>query len=169
MRKSPNDEFRHPGRRRHRISLWTLLAPAALVAVIFALFSALGSSCLLKECASEKADSSKETPARQAEAEKRKAKPFLFDKQGKLKKRWRVREGQNAENIARDFELTFDELKACNPQVLDFRQLSAGQFLQVDHKYCKGATVDDAGAVVDPTAGTPAEVASGGAAGKNAE
>jgi hypothetical protein len=150
-----------PQRRRRRLSVWTVLAPAALVAVVVLLFSALGSSCAFKDCGADKAAVAGDTPAEEALAAKRKAKPQLYAKDGKLKPRWKVREGQSAQAIADDFELTMTELRACNPQILDFRQIRPGQFVQVDHKHCKGAEPADAGAEVDPEAGTPAEVAAG--------
>lgn len=155
-------------RPRRRLSVWSLLAPAALVAVVMLTFSALGDSCVFKDCGAKEATAS-DTPAEEALAAKREERPELYTKDGRLKPRWKVREGQSAQNIADDFELTIEELKACNPQILDIRQLQAGEFVQVNHKYCKGAQPADAGAVVDPSAGTPAEVASGADGGKRAD
>jgi len=142
-----------------------VLAPAALVVTVVLLGSALGGACLTG-CDEDKAAATTaqdKTTAELREKGKRKEKPYLFAGDGSLKKRWKVREGQSAQEIADDFELTLEELKACNPDVLDIRQLSAGQFLQVDQKYCDGATTAGTGAVVDPGAGTPGEAAAGGA------
>lgn len=145
-------------RRRPRWSLWTLLAPAALVVVIVMVAGSLGSSCVLKDCKDDSKASTGNTPAETKAKKKRQDEPQLYEADGSLKKRWKVREGQSAQEIADDFELTLEELKACNSKtVLDIRQIRPGQFLQVDHKYCKGATTGDAGAVVDPEAGTPGE------------
>lgn len=155
----PPDDPQRPPRRRY--SPWTLLAPAALLVVVIMSFSALGSSCVFKECGPDATKAAAgSTPAEEAVKTKKQEKPYLFGKDGELKPRWKVREGQSAQEIAEDFDLTIEELKACNPHVIDIRQLRTGQFLHVEHKRCKGAKPKDAGAIVDPSAGTPAEISS---------
>ena len=49
--------FATPPRRRRRFSIWTVLAPVAVLVLWVSFFSALGGSCIFKECADAKESS----------------------------------------------------------------------------------------------------------------
>jgi LysM repeat protein len=120
-----------PLRPRRRFSFWTLLAPAALIVVVIMTFSAVGKSCAFKDC-DEPAAETKAEPAKKATAKKggKKAKP---------RKRYRIQSGDTLQEIAMRFDLSEEDLKACNSGVFDFRNLQVGRFLHVDKKRCDGA------------------------------
>ncbi|MCW2925028.1 MAG: LysM domain [Thermoleophilia bacterium] len=147
-------------RRRRRFSVWTILAPAAVIVLFVAFFSALGQSCIFKECAKSKSSDSSTADS----ADKRNSVP----RGGRSK----VKAGDSLGSIAARYELTEEELKACNPKV-DPQSLQPGQYLRVAAIDCEDADRAAVGANPDPLAGdtsaagaakTPAPEANGTAA-----
>lgn len=128
-------------RRRRRFSAWTVIAPAAAIILWVSFFSALGKSCIFKECAGEK-DKGSETASDGS------------DKRNKLPRdaRAKVKSGDTLGTLAARFDLTEEELKACNPLV-DPQSLQPGQFLVVSAINCEDADKAAAGANPDPLAG----------------
>ncbi len=127
-------------RRRRRYSVWTLLAPAAAVILWISFFSALGQSCVFKECSDDK-DASANTVN---EGDERNDVP----RGGKAK----VKSGDSLGSIATRFKLTEEELKACNPLV-DPQALQPDTFLLVSAVDCEEADKAETGANPDPLAG----------------
>lgn len=127
-------------RRRRRYSVWTLLAPAAAVILWISFFSALGKSCIFKECADAK-DTGAQTVD---EGDERNDVP----RGGKAK----VKAGDSLGSIATRFKLTEEELKACNPLV-DPQTLQPNTFLVVSAVDCEDADKAETGANPDPLAG----------------
>lgn len=103
-------------------------------------FSALGKSCVFKECADAK-DTGSETAA---EGDDRNDVP----RGGKAK----VKAGDSLGSIATRFKLTEEELKACNPLV-DPQTLQPDTFLLVSAVDCEDADKAETGANPDPLAG----------------
>lgn len=139
----PEDRARSyasPPRRRRPYSVWTLLAPAAAVILWISFFSALGKSCVFKECADAK-DTGAQTVN---EGDERNDVP----KGGKAK----IKNGDTFGSIATRFDLTEEELKACNPLV-DPQALQPNQFLLVSSVDCEEADKAETGANPDPLAG----------------
>lgn len=142
MATPPDDRSRSyaaPTRRRRRFSAWTILAPAAAIILWVSFFSALGKSCVFKECADAK-DNGSET----AEGDTRNKLPRGA--------RAKVKSGDSLGALAKRFDLTEDELKACNPLV-DPQSLQPGQYLIVSAVDCEDADKAEAGANPDPLAG----------------
>ena len=133
------NSYKAPPKRRRRFTVWTLLAPAAAIILWVSFFSALGQSCVFKECSDDK-EASAETAAGAAKndlAQGTKAK---------------IKDGDTLGAIAQRFNLSEEELKACNPLV-DPQALRAGQYLTVSAIDCQDADKADAGANPDPLAG----------------
>ena len=141
-----------PLRPRRRFSLWTILAPAALILLVVLVFNAVGKSCAFKDCDAKKssAASKKESGA---------AKKSTAAKQQKQRRGYKVRSGDSLQTIAARFELSEADLKACNPKIFDFRTIQVGQYMLVDRKRCSGAAEREAkkggGPGADPTATDP--------------
>ncbi len=127
-------------RRRRKYSVWTLLAPAAVVVLWISFFSALGKSCVFKECADAK-DNGAESAS---DGDERNDVP----RGGKAK----VKAGDSLGAIATRFKLTEEELKACNPLV-DPQALQPDTFLIVSAVDCEDADKAETGADPDPLAG----------------
>lgn len=142
---SPSDPER-PGsysttpRRRRRYSIWTLLAPAAAVVLWISFFSALGQSCVFKDCTDD-AEAGAQTVAE-------------GDERNDLARgtKSKVKEGDTLGSIAEKWMLTEEELKACNPAV-DPQALRPGQYLTVSAVDCEEADKAETGANPDPLAG----------------
>jgi LysM repeat protein len=134
--------FRPPAARRRRFSPWTIIAPVAAIVLWVSFFSALGKSCVFKDCANAKDKGS------QTAAEASGIKQNDLPRGAKVK----IRTGDNLGAIARKYQLTEDELKACNPLV-DAQALQPGTFLLVSSIDCKGADKAGVGANPDPLAG----------------
>lgn len=127
-------------RPRRKFSAWTVLAPATLLVVVVAMFNALGESCIFdrSECekkasasaASKDSDSGSKTTTGGDNGEQ--AKPE------RVRRRYQVRSGDTTQSIAARFELTEEELKACNPHVDDFTVLQVDTWLSVEPKKCTG-------------------------------
>jgi LysM repeat protein len=128
-------------KRRRRFSIWTLLAPAAAVILWISFFSALGNSCIFKECANDKKSDGAQTVA---EGDERN--DLARDVKAKIK------DGDTIGSIAAKYKLTEEELKACNPLV-DPQALQAGRFLVVSAVNCEEADKAETGANPDPLAG----------------
>lgn len=142
----PEDEDRarsyaSPPSRKRRWTVWTLLAPAAAVILWISFFSALGQSCIFKECAD------KEASANEQSADE-------GDKRNDLARgvKAKVKDGDTIGAIAERYLLTEEELKACNPKV-DPQALQAGQYLTVSAVDCEDADQAETGANPDPLAG----------------
>jgi LysM repeat protein len=125
-----------PGQRR-RYSLWTLLAPAALVVVNVMSFNAVGRSGVL-DSDSEKSSKTDSTTTSSAATTKK----VPTNSKGRPKVRHQVAEGETAQSIAEMYLLTVDQLIGCNPQLSDPQNLQIGQYLHVDPKRCKDAADD---------------------------
>lgn len=127
--------------RRRRYSLWTLLAPAGAIVLYVGFFSALGGSCLVKDCKDDDGSASASTSesADEVNDEPRNA-------------RVKVKTGNTLGQIAAKYDLTEDELKACNPKV-DAVTLQPGTYLLVSGKRCEDADKAPVGADPDPLAG----------------
>jgi hypothetical protein len=141
---SPHDEDRARSyssapRRRRRFSAWTILAPAAAIILWVSFFSALGKSCLFKDCADPEP-----VAAQTADGDQRN--DLARGTKAKIK------EGDTLGAIAERFLLTEDELKACNPLV-DPQTLKPGQYLTVSAIDCEEADKAETGANPDPLAG----------------
>ena len=145
MGSNHNDErsrsFTTPPRSRRRFSIWTVIAPAAAIILWISFFTALGGSCFFKEC---KDESKSDDAAAAASADKRND----LDKGARAK----VKAGDSLGSIAAKFELTEDELKACNPLV-DPQTLQPNTYLIVSAIDCEDADRAEAGANPDPLAG----------------
>lgn len=104
-------------------------------------FSALGKSCILRECAG----------ASGAEAEQAGASQ---DERNDLPRgaRAKVKPGDSMGSIAERWDLTEEELKACNPKV-DPQTLQPGRYLFVSAIDCEEADKAETGANPDPLAG----------------
>jgi LysM repeat protein len=145
MTSNPDDDrarsYSQPPRPRRRFSPWTIIAPAAAIILWISFFSALGKSCVFKECADAK-DKGSETATDEG------------DKRNKLPRgaKAKVKEGDSLGGIAARFDLTEEELKACNPLV-DPQALQPGQYLVVSAVDCEDADKAEAGANPDPLAG----------------
>jgi LysM repeat protein len=144
--KHPADEERarsytQPSRPRRRYGPWTIIAPAAAIILWVSFFSALGKSCVFKECADAK-DTGSETATN--DGDKRNDLP------GGAKAK--VKDGDSLGGIAQRFDLTEEELKACNPKV-DPQALQPGQYLLVSAVDCEEADKAETGANPDPLAG----------------
>jgi len=126
-------------KRRRRFSIWTVLAPAAAIVLWISFFSALGQSCVFKECADTK-DTGSETDKGDASND--------IPRGGKAK----VKNGDTLGKIAARFDLTEEELKACNPLV-DPQALQPDTFLIVSAIDCEDADKAETGANPDPLAG----------------
>lgn len=143
MATPSDDEHARPygngPRPRRRFSAWTIIAPAAAVILWIAFFSALGKSCVFKECVDK--DNGSETKDE-------------GDAQNDLPRgaKAKVKEGDSLGSIAQRFELTEEELKACNPLV-DPQALQPNNFLVVSAIDCEDADKAEAGANPDPLAG----------------
>jgi LysM repeat protein len=142
---TPSDDDRarsytQPQRPRRRFSPWTIIAPAAAIILWVSFFSALGKSCVFKECAGAKDNGSETADA--------------GDKKNELPRgaKKKVVEGDTLGSIAAQFDLTEDELKACNPLV-DPQSLQPGDRLLVSAVDCEDADKAEAGANPDPLAG----------------
>jgi LysM repeat protein len=144
--KHPSDEdrarsYQQAPRGRRRYSPWTIIAPAAAIILWISFFSALGHSCIFKECSDTK-DASAETTRSDG------------DKANDLPRgaKAKVKTGDSLGAIAARFDLTEEELKACNPLV-DPQALQPNQFLIVSAVDCEEADKADTGANPDPLAG----------------
>jgi LysM repeat protein len=137
-----SQSFRQPAARRRRFSAWTILAPVAAIILWVSFFSALGKSCVFKECADAK-DTGSQTSA---EAN--------GDKRNDLARgsRVKIKTGDSLGAIAKKYELTEEELKACNPLV-DPQSLQPDHYLLVSAIDCEDADKAEAGANPDPLAG----------------
>lgn len=121
-------------RRRRRYSIWTLLAPAALVIVVVVSFNAIGRSGVLDD---DKPTTTKSTTKASTE------KKIPTNSRGRPKARHKVAEGETLQSIADLYGLSVDQLTACNANNLpDPQNLQIGQFLHVDQKRCKAAADD---------------------------
>lgn len=147
MEPPPVDGRHHsyatPVRKRRRYTVWTLLAPAAVVALWIAFAMSFGSSCVFDgSCSSgsDDADAAEEADARND-----------VQRGGKTK----VKAGDSLGSIAARFELTEEELKACNPRV-DPQSLQPDTYLVVSAINCEEADKADVGANPDPLAGDTA-------------
>ena len=146
MTNKPSDEERarsysQPQRGRRRYSPWTIIAPAAAIILWISFFSALGKSCIFKECADAKDTGSVSTTN---DGDKRNDLPAGA--------KAKVKDGDSLGGIAERFDLTEEELKACNPKV-DPQTLQPGQYLIVSAVDCEEADKAEAGANPDPLAG----------------
>lgn len=142
---SPSNEDRTrsyspPAQKRRRFSAWTIIAPAAAIILWISFFSALGKSCVFKECADAKDNGSETADS--------------GDKQNDLPRgaKAKVKEGDSLGAIAARFDLTEEELKACNPLV-DPQALQPNNFLVVSAIDCEDADKAETGANPDPLAG----------------
>jgi LysM repeat protein len=117
-------------RPRRSFSLWTLLAPVALVIVVVLLFNALGQSCVVNDKGCDKSTAKKKAPAAKASKSAK-----------KLPRRYRVKKGENFGAIADRFGLSEAQLKKCNPKVTDPTNLGVGTVLAV--RKCESIKTDD--------------------------
>lgn len=148
MSVTPPNDHRDPLRPRRRYSIWTILAPVALLVFVFATFNAIGESCLFKECRDEAPAKAKDDGA----AKRTKAGAKRRDNESlPTGMRYTVKAGDNASAIAADFDITVDELQACNPKA-DITILPEGMKLFVAPARCRGADLAEAGANPDPFA-----------------
>lgn len=142
MERPSGNDTRAPGdRRRRRYSVWTLLAPAAAVALYIGFFSALSGSCLVKGCDSKPNEARASSPD---QADKVNEQP--------RNARTKVKAGDTLGLIAAKYDLTEEELKACNPEV-DPQTLQPGAFLLISGERCEDADKAPVGADPDPLAG----------------
>ncbi len=122
----PTDD---PAEGRRKFSIWTLLAPVALILFVIFLFQTLGDACIFGSCSNEsKAKSSKKASAKKTGNTNKCTRKFT-----------RVREGDNATSIANRCGMTVEELTECNPQVKDWRTLQSGQQIRVGAQLCSKA------------------------------
>jgi LysM repeat protein len=128
---TPNAPPPPPPRRRY--SLWTLLAPGALLVIVILAFNAIGQSCAIKSCDDDK-------PAASTTSEKtEKADPATTNAEGKPRSTYVVKAGDSGQAIADRFSLTVEDLAACNEQTTDdFYNLTVGERLRVG-PFCNGA------------------------------
>lgn len=145
MSPSPDDDrarsYAQAPRSRRRYGPWTIIAPAAAIILWISFFSALGKSCIFKECADAK-DTGSTTVSEDGDERN--------DLPGGAKAK--VKEGDSLGGIAARFDLTEEELKACNPKV-DPQSLQPGQYLIVSAVDCEEADKAETGANPDPLAG----------------
>jgi len=149
MAQSPDDRsrsFTPKPRSRRRFTVWTLLAPAGVLVLWIGFFTALGNSCVLDgKCTPSKG----EKGASSAETDPRNDRP--------KGSRYKVRQDENMGLIAEKYDLSQEELIACNPDV-DPQALRPGQRLLVSAIDCEEADLREVGANPDPFAEqTPAE------------
>lgn len=141
-----------PLRPRRRFSAWTLLAPVALLVFVFAAFNAIGESCVVKHCAKPASKSSAKDDVLKSDKPPTGGKkpsclntPKLCPRNAK----YTVKEGDNASVIADRFQLSQDDLSACNPNA-DIVSLPVGTKLFISPARCKGADLAKPGANPDP-------------------
>jgi hypothetical protein len=122
MKGPSNDDQPRP---RRRYSVWTLLAPAALIVFVVLLFNTLGSSCAIKDCSKHhSAAATKSSASSTSTATGTTAVP--------LNKLYKVKASDTAQSIASHFNLTVDQLEACNPVKLkDLHNVQLGMRLHV--------------------------------------
>lgn len=150
-----------PLRPKRKYSIWSVLAPIALLVLVFATFNALGESCVIKKCPAKDAVTSAK------KAETKKAKSGQVTKDGKPVRTYRVRKGDSLSLISEKFDVGENELRACNPK-LDIETLQPGVVLQVNEKTCSAMLTKinkaPAGANPDPLAGetSDAQIAKSG-------
>ena len=130
-------------RRRRRWSVWTLLAPAALVIFSFLIFQAVFDSDLFSGSDGGDDGATEET-----------IDEGLTESQ-LAAVRTKVKPGETLSEIAAAFGYTIDELTACNPQ-LDPQTIQAGDYVLVKRDVCSGADKAAVGADPDPLAGETA-------------
>jgi LysM repeat protein len=128
--------------RRRRYSVWTILAPACAIILWVSFFTALGKSCVFKDCADAK-DTSSQTAA-EANGDKQNDQPRGATRM--------VREGDTLGKFAKLYDLTEEELKACNP-LIDPQALQPGTRIKVSAIDCEDADKAAVGANPDPLAG----------------
>lgn len=133
---TPSEEPQPPS--KHKVTIWTILVPIGAVLLLIMLGVGTAKSCLVSgDCGSSSDDAAS-------------ANELANDlKQGA---RAKVRPGDSIGTVAQRFNLTQDELKACNPLV-DPQTLQPGQFLVVSAIDCDGADLAPVGANPDPLAG----------------
>lgn len=131
-----------PPKRRRRFSIWTLLAPAAVLVLWVSFFSAVGKSCIVRTC--------EERPAAATDA----TTDASGDKRNTLDQgaKYKIKAGDSLGAIAARYDLTEDELKACNPTV-DPQTIQPGDRLLVSAIDCEEADKAETGANPDPLAG----------------
>lgn len=143
MDQPPDDgldrSYATPVRKRRRYSLWTILAPAAVAALWIAFFVTLSDSCITDGCTSS-GDSSESDDDGDVRND--------VQRGGKTK----IKSGDSLGSIAAKFELTEEELKACNPRV-DPQSLQPNTYLVVSAVDCEEADKAEVGANPDPLAG----------------
>lgn len=153
MAQPPDDRsrsFTPRPRVRRRFTVWTLLAPAAVLVLWVGFFTSLGNSCVFDgSCGDSKG--SKDASAAET------------DPRNDLKKgtKVKVKAGDNLGAIAEKYELTQEELQACNPTV-DPQALRPGQRLVVSAVDCEDADLRETGANPDPFADDAAASAAEG-------
>lgn len=130
-----HDGYTERPRAKRKLSFWTLAAPIAAAVLFIVFFTALNGSCLKDGCDTKK-EEKKEGPANALVAGARA----------------KVKAGDSVGTLAQRFNLTEDELKACNPTV-DPQTLQPGQYLVVSAASCENADRAEAGANPDPLAG----------------
>lgn len=135
------DETEPTGPRR-RISFWTIVAPVGALALFVVFFVALGNSCISNGCDSNDDDAAEED------------KPANDLKAGA---RAKIKPGDSVGSIAAKYNLTMDEIQACNPTV-DAQTIQPGQYLVVSAASCEGADRAEVGANPDPLAGETSAV-----------
>ncbi len=133
------NSYKTPPKRRRRFTVWTLLAPAAAIILWVSFFSALGKSCVFKECSDK--DTGSETASSTAAKNE-------YPRGTKAK----IKDGDTLGAIAQRYNLTEEELKACNPLV-DPQAIRAGQYLTISAIDCQDADKAGTGANPDPLAG----------------
>lgn len=111
-----------PPRRKNRLIV--IAAPTALLVLVVLLFNAIGSSCAVTSCTSK--------PAHRASTR------TTADTSAKQQRFYRVAASDSMGSIAEKFDLSIDEIKACNPNV-DPNALQIGTKLRVERDYCKKA------------------------------
>lgn len=113
-----------PPRKRRSFSIWTILAPAALLIFAILIFGAISDSCVLGNCEpTKKADGDKAKSASgQTIACKRP--PIAVE----------VQPGESAGIIAERYCLTNLQFADCNKQIPDIRTLQAGEKVFVGKK-----------------------------------
>lgn len=150
-----------PMRPKRKYSIWSVLAPIALLVLVFATFNALGESCVIKKCPSKDATDS----AKKADAKKPKSGQLTKD--GRPVRTYRVQKGDSLSLISEKFDISENVLRACNPK-LDIETLQPGALLKVNEKACSAMLTKinkaPAGANPDPLAGetSDAQIAKSG-------
>lgn len=113
-----------PKRGKRRFSGWTLVAPAALVLVVFAFWIAIGSSSIRGDDAPDEGSEAAQVEAAEQEAEAERQQKF-----DERKKSVRLQSGGSLEAIADDNGMTLEELLELNPQIKDPRVVQVGQIV----------------------------------------